>query len=501
MALCCSGRSPRKSVPLEGGSRSRTPTIQNFEVDIHIEGTSQSPEGSSVLELWTDDTTCYILVIKLDRAYRVEQNCCFRVSLLPFTDRYHLQLNGYVAGAKEAIECSTCFGYISLIKFIATQSEQKSKPNASLLETLRISLGDKAELIGAYEAEILNGDAVVLKVEHNRLAINQYKLVLGYILKGSLDQMRHDNISSHLQLNMIPGRRSCLQGGEEPKESVELSNQLDDIYNGLRLNANDVVLVYGAINSGKSTLVHHIINRYLSAVRQVSSTSSSSRSRPAPIYYLETDPGQTEFTPCGVLSLVRLTKQVVSTPGFKYVRNSQATCPSKDDIFSKVFGGTSPAGHERHYMSLIDQLWTKYVNMCQQSSRGPLVINTMGWVEELGLKLLLHIISVVRPTKIVRVFKQENETYIFNEKLHLLPSQLDTLDVLPPDVGQVQHIHQSQGLSFEFYCAPSCTLSVYKYSPFKLAKMRREINQLAYMVGNLWPKIAYHPFQRITPMR
>lgn len=485
-------------------SRSRTPTIQNF--DVEIEDTSQNPETVSTFEFWVDDTTCYILVTKLDRAYRIEQNCCFRISLMPFTCLYHLQLDGYQAGIEETIECSTCFGYFSLIKFARNSSGPNHQPNTSLFKTLLISLGEKAKLISTFKTEILSGKVVILKVEHNRLAINQYKLVLSYMLKASLDQTRHDNISSYLQLNMIPGRRNCLQSGDEPQELVNLRNQLDDIYTDLNLHENDIVLVYGAINSGKSTLVHSIINQYLSSVRKFKSTSSlitriGSTSK-SDIYYLEADPGQTEFTPCGIMSLVRLSKQVVPTPGFKYIHNSQATGLSKDDIFSKVFGATSPSGHEQHYMSIIEQLWAKYINLNEkQTSRSPLVINTMGWVEELGLKLLLNIISVVRPTRVIRVFKSENETFTFDKNLNSLPKELTTLDSFPLDVSQIQYIRQREDIPFSFYYVPSCTLTLYKSSPFKVAKIRREINQLAYMVGNLWPEIAHHPFQQIKPIR
>ncbi|GFY67540.1 CLP1_P domain-containing protein [Trichonephila inaurata madagascariensis] len=63
------------------------------------------------------------------------------------------------------------------------------------------------------------------------------------------------------------------------------------------------ILVYGPQRGGKSTLLRYLINTTLNKCKAV--------------YFLDTDPGQTEFTPPGVVSLTKITEPLLGS--FQYL--------------------------------------------------------------------------------------------------------------------------------------------------------------------------------------
>ncbi|GFR14330.1 polynucleotide 5'-hydroxyl-kinase NOL9, partial [Trichonephila clavata] len=65
------------------------------------------------------------------------------------------------------------------------------------------------------------------------------------------------------------------------------------------------ILVYGPQGAGKSTLLRYLINTTLNKFDDV--------------YYLDTDPGQTEFSPPGVVSLTKVTGPLLG-PSFSHLR-------------------------------------------------------------------------------------------------------------------------------------------------------------------------------------
>ncbi|KAK6044616.1 hypothetical protein COOONC_17878 [Cooperia oncophora] len=88
-----------------------------------------------------------------------------------------------------------------------------------------------------------------------------------------------------------------------------------------------VIVPVGGAGSGKSTLVRHIINTNLQ------------REGP-PIYLLDTDVGQSEFTPAGCLSLWKISDAILDVP-----------CTHQARIYPccYFFGNITPADDDERY--------------------------------------------------------------------------------------------------------------------------------------------------------
>ncbi|CAJ0602268.1 unnamed protein product [Cylicocyclus nassatus] len=133
------------------------------------------------------------------------------------------------------------------------------------------------------------------------------------------------------------------------------------------------VIPVGTSGSGKSTLVRHIINESL----QIEST---------PIYLLDADVGQAEFTPAGCMSLWKVSKPILDVP---------CTHQKQSYPCAYFFGNISPADDTEKYKMIFDRLLNEFQTTSEVGSL--LIINTMGWVDGLGCELLDHIFDVAQP--------------------------------------------------------------------------------------------------------
>ncbi|KAI9276132.1 Pre-mRNA cleavage complex II protein Clp1-domain-containing protein [Sporodiniella umbellata] len=143
-----------------------------------------------------------------------------------------------------------------------------------------------------------------------------------------------------------------------------------------------VSVVCGAKNQGKSTFARYLLHRLLSEYKTVA--------------YLETDPGQTEFTPAGLISLHYL-EQPVLGPSYTH----QQLAPER----SFFLGSTTARSHPDYYSECIRALVAHWRPFATQI---PLVVNTQGWISGVGYALLLHHIQTVQPTDIFMMRHQHS---------------------------------------------------------------------------------------------
>lgn len=144
-------------------------------------------------------------------------------------------------------------------------------------------------------------------------------------------------------------------------------------------NGCPVIMICGTKYIGKSTFTRYLINSLLNHIPCVE--------------YLECDVGQTEFTPPGCLSLVRVTEPLLGPP-FTHQK-----VPSR-----MVFYGEASCERDlQRYIEIIKSLW------CSYKREVPLVINTMGWVKGFGLKILVDLIRLLSPTHIVQLSVRDRQ--------------------------------------------------------------------------------------------
>ncbi|GJQ09213.1 hypothetical protein GpartN1_g1004.t1 [Galdieria partita] len=140
-----------------------------------------------------------------------------------------------------------------------------------------------------------------------------------------------------------------------------------------------VFLVCGDRGVGKSTFMRTLCNRLLKFHRHV--------------WLLDTDLGQSETMPPGMVSLVEIKSFFQSTP---------LTHEIYDSAMSYFIGVVTPRERPQIYREAIQRL---ALEMHVRASRtgGPCVINTHGWTTGLGLTILQFLFQLLHPTDVVQL--------------------------------------------------------------------------------------------------
>ncbi|TMW68438.1 hypothetical protein Poli38472_005906 [Pythium oligandrum] len=147
------------------------------------------------------------------------------------------------------------------------------------------------------------------------------------------------------------------------------------------------IVVCGGKDVGKSTFCRYLVNRLLSYYDVVA--------------FIDTDLGQPELTPPGVVSMHALTAPLLG-PGFTHMRAP---------LRSFFCGGTNPGTNPLYYIKAVKSLLRLYGRKWgDQSVKGtarrsfvPLVINTDGWVKSMGHDLLCSVIQDASPSHVVQL--------------------------------------------------------------------------------------------------
>nr|CCA14231.1 conserved hypothetical protein [Albugo laibachii Nc14] len=139
------------------------------------------------------------------------------------------------------------------------------------------------------------------------------------------------------------------------------------------------IVVCGAKGVGKSTFCRYLINQLLSEHPVVA--------------FLDTDLGQPELTPPGLVSLHGLTTPLLG-PGFTTMRMP---------LRSYFCGNNNPSNDPLYYLKAVKNLLQVYMKNWGSQQSIPLVINTDGWIKSMGHDLLCNIIEEVNPHHIVQL--------------------------------------------------------------------------------------------------
>ncbi|GLI68858.1 hypothetical protein VaNZ11_013403 [Volvox africanus] len=168
--------------------------------------------------------------------------------------------------------------------------------------------------------------------------------------------------------------------------SKEWAQAIEDVCSAACLGVPVVVAVLGAKGMGKSSLARLVANRLLDECPTVA--------------FLDTDVGQPEFTPPGLLSLHLM------QPGSPVVGPPHAH--SRQPWASRFVGDVSSEHDPQLYLIAVQALYASYWNWAQGLVAGgaawpPLVVNTHGWVKGLGFDLLTQLLRVTAPTHIIQI--------------------------------------------------------------------------------------------------
>ncbi|GMF34165.1 unnamed protein product [Phytophthora fragariaefolia] len=158
--------------------------------------------------------------------------------------------------------------------------------------------------------------------------------------------------------------------------------------------ASQKVVVCGGKGVGKSTFCRYLVNRLLAKFGTVA--------------FLDTDLGQSELTPSGLVALHALTTPLLG-PGFSHMKNP---------IRSFFCGNANPGNDPLYYMKAVKSLLRLYeAKWGSQASKSagdssprkrqracvPLVLNTDGWIKSMGHDLLCSVIQETDPDHVVQL--------------------------------------------------------------------------------------------------
>uniref|UniRef100_A0A8C7AQT7 Polynucleotide 5'-hydroxyl-kinase NOL9 n=1 Tax=Neovison vison TaxID=452646 RepID=A0A8C7AQT7_NEOVI len=201
--------------------------------------------------------------------------------------------------------------------------------------------------------------------------------------------------SEHLALRSVGIRREKKKNGLRFTESALSAMEELVTVSCEEVDGCPVILVCGSQDVGKSTFNRYLINQLLNSISCVD--------------YLECDLGQTEFTPPGCISLLNITEPVLGPP-FTHQRTPQKMV---------YYGKPSCKNNYENYIEIIKYVFSSY------KRESPLIVNTMGWVSDKGLLLLIDLIRLLSPSHVVQ-FSSGRSKYMPN----LTPDYVDDMDGL-----------------------------------------------------------------------
>ncbi|KAJ6518830.1 hypothetical protein C8R45DRAFT_6650 [Mycena sanguinolenta] len=213
----------------------------------------------------------------------------------------------------------------------------------------------------------------------------------------------------------------------KPSKDIQafiLPSSWETALNSISDTASGIYLIKGHKKSGKSSFARTLLNRLLCRYSKVA--------------FLECDPGQSEFTPGGLVALNIIERPVFGPP---------FTHPTLSN-FAHYIGVTTPRSSPSHYLASIQSLVETYQLEVQSpadyddrpkiSETIPLIVNTMGWTKGLGADLTRKIEDLVQPTDIFEVEAPPFDHSLSFEPPPRLPDlhspQLHLLQSIPPSV-------------------------------------------------------------------
>lgn len=161
------------------------------------------------------------------------------------------------------------------------------------------------------------------------------------------------------------------------------------------------IMVIGRKDSGKSTFCRITANHILTRDAINPPAPGTKPHSPSTVCWLDLDPGQSEFSPPGQVSLVQLTAPMLGPP-FTHAYNESFT-PNRM-IHAHSIGATSPIDDPEYYLNCVQNLQSRYRRILQDYPTCPLIINCPGWSKKgFGFEMVLQLLQRVTRTDVVLI--------------------------------------------------------------------------------------------------
>jgi len=363
-------------------------------------------------------------------------------------------LRGVISCQGYNIKPSTEFTNIYSPKFYSALSLKLVKSGVEVPETLESFL---KSLSGLKNRPNISPNCAVALIERHSEPWIDYLTRSSRYLTDAFYMLKEvtDSLGKQIEIKIIKNDDQCKQiwtegqGWEIPFRSMETTQK-----NGQQPK----LICIGGKGVGKSSFLRWCQNQNLNAGNKC--------------LYLDLDPGQREFgLPC-YLSLCLVDKPVLGP----------SICQPKPEwILNVFFGDISPASQPDRYLKCVDML----LKEAKKYKQYPLLINTMGWVQGLGLQLNIEIIKRLKPTTVVQFQSRKSKSN--NAPCSLTPNLV--MD------RRTTWTRKSVELSYAFINIGVAT-EEFSLGAFRQSASLREINLLAWM-GRFKP-LSYMPVYSIS---
>ncbi|RIB01505.1 hypothetical protein C2G38_2230616 [Gigaspora rosea] len=249
---------------------------------------------------------------------------------------------------------------------------------------------------------------------------------------------------------VVPGLTLLQLSDSWSKAANQLANDV------INYNVPPIAIICGHRNVGKSTFARYLLNNLLNVCPKVA--------------YIESDVGQSEFTPPGSISLNILDSPIFGPP-FTHIQRPYR---------SYYVGNNTPRDDPDYYLDCLRELVTVYrrdiacgpsfgMHADDETQRVPLILNTHGWLKGMGYDLFLNILGFAKPTHLFQFYSSINSY----QNLPPFPtSVLSPPNEDPPEVALVEAIDPSN-ISTKYTAADHRTLALLSYfysTPAMLSK-------------------------------
>ncbi|KAK5661725.1 hypothetical protein OQA88_9825 [Cercophora sp. LCS_1] len=171
---------------------------------------------------------------------------------------------------------------------------------------------------------------------------------------------------------------------QELSSPAEWNKKLAGIIKSKNGGDNPIIFLCGPKSSGKSTFGRLLANRLVT-------DQGHAKNKPwSPIAILDLDPGQPEYSPPGIISLVRVQAPNLA-PSFCHPA-------SPSQIRSHAIAATTPAQDPSHFVACALDLLSHHHTVLPNT---PLIVNTPGWIQGTGLDILVSLIKGTHPTEVI----------------------------------------------------------------------------------------------------
>lgn len=300
-------------------------------------------------------------------------------------------------------------------------------------------------------------------------------------------------MSNNYIKNFVVGHGIRFENSPTNREAFERSKEKwNQIEEELQVGESSIVLFCGAKSNGKSSLVRQIVNNYIkkcetpsNEVQDIDTNDEvENKAHRRYIYYVDLDPGQSEMATPGTISahIVRSNTQPLQSPTYLNVLRHELLAMSS-------VGGTNMAVDPRMFIQNVRFIMNQVIShRSEQSIKRPIVINTMGFIRNVGLALLMDTIKICSPTDLV-VLNVENQA-LRTIYADLSPAAISAT----PASFYYETSHRSKKLDYRYHLH---NLQFSFVDSSSIATKNRTSLLLAYF-GSM-PEAIYKPVLQLTP--